>query len=72
MQNENNLPTNIATEILLQHPLSPLLPGKPTVTTHLLNYFSLLYILLRTLLALQITDEVLEAIVGVQGSNRRC
>jgi len=30
MQNENNLPTNAAKEISLQHPLPPSLTGKPT------------------------------------------
>jgi len=69
MQNENNLPTKAAGEVSLQHPLPLSFTGKPTITTHSLNHFLPLYILSRALLALQITDEMQEAIVGGAGSN---
>jgi len=66
MKNENNLPTNAAKEVSLQHPLLPSLTGKPIVTpTPLTKPLPSLYILLKTLLALQITD-VQKVIIGVQ------
>jgi len=53
-----NLPTNTAREVSLQHLLRPSLVGKLTVTTHSINNFLPLYILPKTLMALQITNGV--------------
>jgi len=57
---------SIVGEVSLQHLLLPSLTKKLTVTTHSHNHFSPLYILSRTLLALQLTDGVQESIVEVQ------